>query len=114
MGAYLTNSVGASVLLGYNANGIRIQSTLISLYQNIDVAEGKNFSFGLTTGSKIGSSYLHKIGIWGATPIQQPTTSFAAATFTANTGTAVNDASTFDGYTLNQIVKALRSTGLLA
>jgi hypothetical protein len=46
--------------------------------------------------------------------LYQQTTGVAAATFAANTGTAVNDASTFDGYTLNQIVKALRNNGLLA
>jgi hypothetical protein len=46
--------------------------------------------------------------------LYQQTTGVAAATFAANSGTAVNDASTFDGYTLNQIVKALRNNGLLA
>lgn len=48
-----------------------------------------------------------------AAPIAQPTTSIAAATFVANSGTTVNDASTFDGYTMKQIVKALRNLGLL-
>jgi len=45
--------------------------------------------------------------------IYQETTSVAAAAFTANSGTAINDASTFDGYTLRQIVKALRNLGIL-
>jgi hypothetical protein len=45
--------------------------------------------------------------------IYQETTSVAASAFTANTGTAINDASTFDGYTLRQIVKALRNLGIL-
>jgi hypothetical protein len=45
--------------------------------------------------------------------IYQDTTSVAAAAFTANSGTAINDASTFDGYTLRQIVKALRNLGIL-
>lgn len=45
--------------------------------------------------------------------LYQETTAVAAATFTANSGTAVNDASTFDGYTLKQIVKALRNLGIL-
>ena len=38
---------------------------------------------------------------------------FSAATFVANAGTAVNDASTFDGYTIRQVVAALRGLGLL-
>jgi len=46
--------------------------------------------------------------------LYQETTGVAAATFAANTGTAVNDASTFDGYTLGQIVKALRNQGFIA
>jgi hypothetical protein len=46
--------------------------------------------------------------------LYQETTGVAAATFSANTGTAVNDASTFDGYTLKQVVKALRNLGILA
>jgi hypothetical protein len=55
----------------------------------------------------------NKLGFYGATPIARPTTGYSAATFTANSGTAVNDASTFDGYTINQIVAALRGLGLL-
>jgi len=56
------------------------------------------------------------LGFYGisATPIAQPTTGVGAAVFVAGAGTAVNDASTFDGYTLKQVVKALRNLGLLA
>lgn len=45
--------------------------------------------------------------------LYQQTTSTAAATLVANSGTAINSASTFDGYTLPQIVKALRNAGFL-
>jgi hypothetical protein len=38
----------------------------------------------------------------------------AAGTFVANAGTAINDASTFDGYTMRHVVRALRNAGLLA
>jgi len=55
-----------------------------------------------------------KLGLFGATPAAQPTTAGASATFVAGAGTAVNDASTFDGYTLKQVVKALRTLGILA
>jgi len=55
-----------------------------------------------------------KLGFYGVTTVAKPTTSQAAATFTQNSGTAVNDASTFDGYTIGQVVAALRSLGLLA
>jgi hypothetical protein len=60
------------------------------------------------------SPTLNKIGFWNATPIIQPTTAVAAAAFVANTGNNVKEDSTFDGYTLQQVVKALRNSGLLA
>lgn len=80
----------------------------------VNIQDAKNIVLGGTTGTKLGSATTEKLGVWGATPIVQPTTGVAAATFTANAGTAVNDASTFDGYTIKQVVKALRNIGLLA
>lgn len=67
-----------------------------------------------TSGTKLGTTSTQKLGFWNATPIAQPTTSVASAAFVASAGTAVNDASTFDGYTIKQVVKALRNEGLLA
>jgi hypothetical protein len=46
--------------------------------------------------------------------LARETTAVASATFVANSGTAVNDASTFDGYTIAQVVKTLKNRGLLA
>lgn len=80
----------------------------------ITIADSTNLAFNTSTGTKIGSATSQKLSFWNATPIIQPTTGVAAATFVAGAGTAVNDASTFDGYTLKQIVKALRNIGLLA
>jgi hypothetical protein len=76
--------------------------------------DGGNYVLGTTTGTKFATGTTQKLSFWNATPIVQPTTGGAAATFVANSGTAVNDASTFDGYTLKQVVKALRNAGLLA
>lgn len=73
-----------------------------------------DISMPSTNGTKLATSTSHKLGFWNATPIVQPTTAVAAATFVAGAGTAVNDASTFDGYTIKQVVKALRNEGLLA
>lgn len=69
-----------------------------------------------TTGSgvRIATGTTQKLAFYGTTPIVQVTTGVAAASFTANAGTNVNDASTFDGYTIKQVVKALRNLGLLA
>ena len=46
--------------------------------------------------------------------VYQETTAVAAATLVSNAGTNITDTDTFDGYTLKQIVKALRNQGLLA
>jgi hypothetical protein len=73
-----------------------------------------DFVLGTTTGTKIGTSTSQKIGLWNATPIVQPTTAVTAATFVANTSGIVDDTATFDGYTIGQVVKALRNIGILA
>jgi len=70
--------------------------------------------FGTTTGTKIGTATNQKLAFWNATPIVQPTTGVAAATLVSNAGTALTSTDTFDGYTLQQVVRALRNTGLLA
>lgn len=63
---------------------------------------------------RFGATTTNKIGFWNTTPILQPTTAVTSAAFVSNSGTTVHETSTFDGYTLQQIVKALRNTGLLA
>jgi hypothetical protein len=77
-------------------------------------ADTRDIGFGTTTGTKIGYATNQKLSFWNKTPIVQPTTGVAAAAFVANSGTAVNDASTFGGYTLQQVVQALQNIGLLA
>jgi hypothetical protein len=46
--------------------------------------------------------------------VYQETTAVAASTLVGNAGANITDTDTFDGYTLKQIVKALRNHGLLA
>lgn len=76
--------------------------------------QDKNLILGTTTGLKLGTATGQKLGIWNATPIVQPTTAIAASTFVANTSLISNDTATFDGYTIGQVVKALRNLGILA
>lgn len=78
------------------------------------IADAHNIVVGSTTGTKIGTAIGQKLGLWNTAPIAQPTTAVTSATFVANAGTAMNTLSTFDGYTLPQIVKALRNFGALA
>lgn len=77
-------------------------------------SDAKNIVFNTTTGTKIGTSTTQKIGFWNVSPVSQPTTAVAAATLVGGGGTTLTDTDTFDGYTLKQIVKALRNTGILA
>lgn len=71
-------------------------------------------SGGAREGLRIrGTGSAAAIGLYGATPVTRATTGGSAATFAQNSGNAVNDASTFDGYTLNQVVLALRNIGVL-
>lgn len=86
----------------------------ITLGLDTGVTDAKNIILGTTTGSKIGTATSQKLSFWNAAPIVQPTTAIAAATFAANTSGIVDDTATFDGYTIGQIVKALRNVGLLA
>jgi len=54
------------------------------------------------------------LGAFGAAPIAQPTTAIGPAAFVAGSGTNVTSTSTFDDYTIPQVVKALRNLGWLA
>lgn len=69
---------------------------------------------GTLRGLKIGSASSSLIGLYGVTPVVQPTTGVTGATRVGGAGNAVTDTDTFDGYTLAQVVKALRNIGALA
>lgn len=88
-------------------------SYIFNFYQPIKMQD-KDIQLGTSTGTKIGTATSQKLGFWNATPIIQPTTAITAATFAANTSNIANDTATFDGYTIGQVVKALRNAGILA
>ena len=86
-----------------NLTGNVTATTGTSTFNNLD-----------TTGNTgIGNAGTDTIGFYGATKIVRPTTAVTAATFAANTSGIVDDTATFDGYTIGQVVKALRNLGLL-
>lgn len=80
----------------------------------LTVTDANDIAFGTTTGTKIGKTTNQKLGFWNTTPDVQPTTAISSASYISNPGTFLNDADTFDGYTIAQVVAALRRTGLLA
>lgn len=107
--SYLNTGSGGTIYIGVaSVETLTISSTTMTMI------DAKNIAVGTSTGTKIGTTTAQKIGFWNKTPIVQPTTAVAAATFVANSGTAVNDASTFGGYTIKQVVQALQNIGLLA
>lgn len=109
---------------GTNAQSYRIYNTFTSTtsFERLNIAWAANIcTIGTEAGSgggtlrglRIGGASSSLVGLWGATPIAQPTTAVAAATRVGGGGTALTDTDTFDGYTLAQIVKALRNIGAL-
>lgn len=78
---------------------------------SLTLADSVNITTNATTGSKIGNG--GKIGLFDAAPIARPTTAVAAATLVSNAGTALTSTDTIDGYTILQVVKALRNLGAL-
>lgn len=87
---------------------------LVNASGQVVFSDGVNLVFNTTTGTKFGTATSQKIGFWNAPPIVQPTTAIAVATFVANTSGIVDNSATFDGYTIGQVVKALRNVGILA
>jgi hypothetical protein len=86
-----------------NVTGNVTATTGTSTFNNVEV----------TGNTGIGNAGTDTIGFYGATKIVRPTTAVTAATFAANTSGIVDDTATFDGYTIGQVVKALRNLGLL-
>lgn len=114
--AQTTITAAGRLLIGTTTEGTDILSINGSTLHsgNVTMADAINFIFNTTTGTKIATATTQKIGFWNVAPIVQPTTAVASATFVVNAGTAVNTLSTFDGYKIDQIVKALRNLGILA
>jgi hypothetical protein len=86
----------------------------LGLAGSLKINDTFNIVFDTTTGTKIGTSNLQKISFWNAVPIVQPTTAVASATVVSGTGGNVKHDDTFDGYTVEKVVRALRTIGLLA
>lgn len=101
----IQNHYNATVVTATTAGGI----------PSLTYSDGTSMSVGSSSGTKIGVATSQKLAFWNATPIVQPDTSVAAATAASTgTGDVVAASTTFDGYTIPQVVKALRNAGLLA
>jgi hypothetical protein len=120
-----TNTIGSRLqvngacAIGYSAstaaptNGLQVAGAT-NLNGTVTIADTINLVFSTGTGTKIGTATNQKIAFWNATPIVQPTTAVASAAIVGGGGTTVTDTDTFGGYTIAQVVQALRNTGILA
>lgn len=105
-GVVTFDSVGGSTPSFVFSDAVTINGSLTLSAQNIIT--------DTTTGMKIGTGTTQKIGLWNTTPDVQPTTAITAAAFVANTSGIADDTATFGGYTMGQIVAALKRLGALA
>jgi hypothetical protein len=83
--------------------------TAVTVVQTLKMVWNEGASVAETTIGNTGT----RISLYGVTPVARATTGIAEAAFVVGTGTAVNDNSTFGGYTLQQITQALISLGAL-
>ena len=108
--------LGGNNILDFSVNGTKtfdIRTSQVTVLGTF-VLQDYNVLLGTTTGTKLGTATSQKLGFWNATPIVQPTTAIAGATNVGGAGTTVKVDDTFDGYTIAQVVKALRNEGLLS
>ena len=77
--------------------------TIDRLTQYLD---GRNVQFGLTTGTKFGTSVSEKIGFWNKTPVIQPTHANQAA---LSLDTDVTGADTVDKSAINTNFTSIQS-----
>lgn len=110
------------IVIGYNATGngsnsVTLGDTTVTntyLRGDINLVEGGDIVAGTSTGTQIGTAASQKLAIWGKTPIVQPTTAVGSATVSSpGAGSTIKTDDTFDGYTLAQVVRALRNIGVL-
>ena len=116
-GFTITNEtvIGHSAV-GNGDNTVTIgNSSVTDVYVNGNIViQDKNIVLSDSVGTKIGTTTTQKLAFYGDTPIVQPTTAVTSATAVHGSGQAVKDDSTFGGYTIGQIVTALKTLGLLA
>lgn len=80
------------------------------------LADGVNFTFGTTTGTKIGTATTEKLAFWNSTPVAQPASASqaavsgtAGAAYTATEQTLINDLVTL----VNQLRADLVTLGII-
>lgn len=95
-------------------------SALATFDGSMSISDAGNVALGSTNGTRFGTATTQKIGFFNAVPVTQPNGTGNVHTVAAGSTTSVFTNTTFDGstgstaYTVGDIVKALKSVGLLA
>jgi len=92
------------------SGGLTIEAGGLTVTGNTEL----NNNLTVNGNTRLGNASGDLVGFYTTSGSAQQTTAVTAATFVVNAGTAVNTASTFDGYTVGQVVRAVRNVGLLA
>jgi hypothetical protein len=88
--------------------------------KDLDISGDHDLIIGTSTGTKIGTATSQKIGFFNAAPAAQQNTTGTTTGTTGGSGTALHTNATITGgvgstaYTVGDIVKALKTLGLLA
>ena len=104
------NTVGASMSISFRTNSV-LRLSLTDA--DMQFTEGYHMTVGTVTGTMLGTSASQKIAFYGSTPVIKQTTAVTASAFVSNTSGILNDSATFGGYTIGQVVAALKLYGLL-
>jgi hypothetical protein len=106
--------------INFNTAGSTTPKLILQANGDLTHIDGANIAVGTGTGTKIGTATTQKLAFYNSTPVVQPNTTGTTTGFTAGAGSAVDSAATFTGntgstaYTIGDIVKALKTLGLLA
>ena len=108
--------IGGNCVVGAVSNNVAISDGAGNkvLWFNSVNALVSDLKIDTVTGVKIGTATTNKLSFWNATPIVQPTTATTPATVVSGAGGNVKHDDTFDGYTVEKVVRALRNLGILA
>lgn len=105
---YMGDNSGASDIISGAGSGY-----LRMIYGSDSLTDANSHVTVSSAGLRLGKSTSGLLGHFDATPIAKQTTAIGAASFADSGSTVIHTSSTFDGYTLSQVVRALRLYGLL-
>lgn len=109
---FINEQVGSVIIFAVGGATATSESMRVTS-SGIKIFASKGIEFDTTAGGFVGRTALDKIGFYGTTAIVQPTTGVGAATYASVGGNNVQDNDTFDGYSIRQVIKALRNLGIL-